>query len=126
MIHSFPQPLSLFPRFSFSVLRSVVQSVSHCRICAYGYNYVYRTYCNVHLILEKHSKNDASYLFPWKLQQIKGAQKHRWIEQVISYKTLSFYSHHHWLCIFSSDEPESACCTHKNLHQQIRPTFSQL
>lgn len=24
--------------------------------------------------------------------------------------------HHHLLCIFASDEKESECCTHENLH----------
>jgi hypothetical protein len=27
--------------------------------------------------------------------------------------TTTIYSHHHWLCIFTSDEQESACCSHK-------------
>ena len=37
-----------------------------------------------------HSESDASYLFPWKLQQIPEAQEHHFIEQILSYKTLFF------------------------------------
>jgi len=34
------------------------------------------------------SENNASYLFPWKLQQIERAQLHYLIEQILSCKTL--------------------------------------
>ena len=35
-------------------------------------------------------ESNASYLFPWKLQQILRAQKHCLIEKILSYKTLFF------------------------------------
>ena len=42
------------------------------------------------LKLHHSSKNNTSYLFPWKLQQILRAQKHCLIEKILSYKTLFF------------------------------------
>ena len=36
------------------------------------------------------SDTNASYLFPWKWQQIQRAEKHSWIEKILSYKTLFF------------------------------------
>ena len=35
------------------------------------------------------------------------------------------HSHHHYLCNFTSDEQESACCAHNSLHQWRWPTVSQ-
>jgi len=35
-----------------------------------------------------YSKNNASYLFPQKLQQIQRAQKQYWTEHILSYKAL--------------------------------------
>jgi hypothetical protein len=35
-------------------------------------------------------------------------------------------SYCHWLCIFTSDEQDPACCAFRNLQQRRWPTFSQL
>ena len=69
------------------------------------------------------SKSNTSYLFPWKPQQIKRAQKHCLIEQVLNYKTTIFqHSYHHQLYILISKEQEAACQGCKILHQQSQPT----
>jgi len=61
-------------------------------------------------------KSNASYLFPWKLQQIQRAQKHYLIEQILSYETLFFNTVN-----TISHEQEPACCTCRNLLQRKWP-----
>jgi len=50
------------------------------------------------------SYSNVSYLFPWKWQQLQKAQERYLVEQILSYKTLFFNSHHHELQIFTSRE----------------------
>ena len=63
------------------------------------------------------SESNASYLFPWKLQEIQRAQQQYLIEQILSYKTLFFIIVKNYLCIFASDEQKLMCLSCKYLHQ---------
>ena len=54
------------------------------------------------------------------LQQIQGALKHHWIEQVFSYQTLFFsYSHYVKLCTLNSDEQEAVT----NVPKRVAPRW---
>jgi len=53
-----------------------------------------------------HYESNASYLFPWKLQQMQRAQYHYLIEQILSYKTLVF-NKVTTISIITTDELES-------------------
>jgi len=64
---------------------------THCRLCVL-FNPIW---CATKYV--GCSKNNASYLFPWKLQQ--RPQEHCLLEQILSYNILFFNSHHHYLCI---------------------------
>ena len=66
-----------------------------------------------------HFESNASYLFPWTLQQVQRAQQHYLVEQILSYEALIFqHSHYHQLCIFTSHVQEPSCNTCKILCQQ--------
>jgi hypothetical protein len=57
-------------------------------------------------------KSNVSYLFPRKLQQLKSAEQGRWMEQVFSYKTVSFQIVTATGCAFS---PAMNKCLHAAL-----------
>jgi len=42
------------------------------------------------LTLKSHSKSNTSYLFTWKIQEIKRAHQHCLIEQIVRCKTMFF------------------------------------
>ena len=62
------------------------------------------------------SESNASYLFPWKLQQMQRTQEHYLIEQILSYRTL-FFNTVSTISSAISPEQELACHSCKNLHQ---------
>lgn len=64
------------------------------------------------------SENNASYLFPWELQHMKSTITLFDRASSELKNTVFWHSHHHWLCIFTSDEQ------HKHLHQQRWPTVT--
>ena len=70
------------------------------------------------------SKNNASYLFPWKPQQSTIKLFDRENSQLQN--TVFQHSHHQWLYIFSSDEEEPARHAHKDLHQWKWPSIAEM
>jgi len=65
------------------------------------------------------SESKASYLFPWKLQQLQRARWHKLFDRANSQlqNTVFQHSRHHEQCIFPRDEREPTCHSCTDLQQ---------
>jgi hypothetical protein len=72
-------------QFSVPVTVYIYLILSLLRLNYRWIKFVYEEY-----MYEGRSENNASYLFPWKLQKIQTAQLNYLIQQMLNYKTLLF------------------------------------